>query len=286
MIPEIHSKQETFSINHASIRVALAYAFVLFLLPTALFALDRSSGDAMREDIHEQICAVFDAPRCTSADDEVEEDTPQGDVSADGDMSNDTGGSENGGDDSAGGGSGSNVDGSTGGPSSSSDTVPRGSVAVVVRSGDTVVRELYSLPTSGSATVSVTSTDKKHAVTVSAHSALVAVGATDDASSAFAVTDLVYYPSFSSFFLNCLTIAGIGEQCGQWQYSVNGSYPSSGLDAYRLGRCRHDVSEPHGLPDRGRVLVRGREGVHALWRPAGALLTAPLATHRESLRGA
>lgn len=232
-----------------SIRIALAYACALFLVPTAIIALDRSEAEALRDEVYGSMCAVFDAPRCATEGGEdtnnagtVEGDTDNGAGEDPGmedadareseenlDENADTGDTESESTDSTVG----NTGGSSG--SISSDTsMPSGNVAVVVQSEDKMIRTLYSLPSDEEATVPVTSTNKNHTVEVSAHSALSALLETDDASSAFAVSDLVYYPSFTSFFLNCLTITGEEEQCGQWQYSVNGTYPSVGLDAYRL----------------------------------------------------
>jgi len=47
--------------------------------------------------------------------------------------------------------------------------------------------------------------------------------------SGFSISDLQYYDSMSSFYLNCITDS-IGKECANWQYTVNGSYPSDGMD--------------------------------------------------------
>lgn len=67
---------------------------------------------------------------------------------------------------------------------------------------------------------------------ISGKSALAAVATVDSLSSSFNVTDLVYYPSFSSFFINCIQAGSVF--CSQWQYVVNDTYPFVGIDQITL----------------------------------------------------
>lgn len=59
-------------------------------------------------------------------------------------------------------------------------------------------------------------------------SALAALATVDNLSTSFNITDLVYYPSFSSFYVNCLQAGSVF--CGQWQYMVNDVSPFVGID--------------------------------------------------------
>lgn len=67
---------------------------------------------------------------------------------------------------------------------------------------------------------------------ISGKSALAAIATVDKDSPAFHITDLVYYPSFSSFFINCIQAGTV--LCSQWQYVVNDHYPFVGIDQVML----------------------------------------------------
>lgn len=114
-----------------------------------------------------------------------------------------------------------------GGSSGGNDTQ---SAKVSVRDKDGIVVSLDQSFTSGE-TVSITPTDGNPAVEVASASALALLVALDERSASFSITDLQYYPSFGAFFLNCIKTDG-KELCGQWQYTINGNYPSVGLDQY------------------------------------------------------
>lgn len=51
----------------------------------------------------------------------------------------------------------------------------------------------------------------------------------DILSSDFSISDLQYYDSFGSFYLRCIAHA-IGSKCDDWQYVVNDTYSSMGMD--------------------------------------------------------
>lgn len=66
-------------------------------------------------------------------------------------------------------------------------------------------------------------------------SALASLQTADDLSSDFALSDLVYYSSFDSLYVNCINIAAKSENaCGNWQYVVNSTYPAVGADKHIL----------------------------------------------------
>ncbi|KKR49036.1 MAG: hypothetical protein UT86_C0001G0008 [Candidatus Magasanikbacteria bacterium GW2011_GWC2_40_17] len=56
------------------------------------------------------------------------------------------------------------------------------------------------------------------------------------ATSTFFVSQLDYYDAYKSFYLNCLTLTAVSSTpvCGNWNYVVNGKYPSVGMDSYAL----------------------------------------------------
>ena len=64
---------------------------------------------------------------------------------------------------------------------------------------------------------------------VDAQSVLAILNDADTLSSDFNISNLTYYSSFGSLYLKCITDS-IGEQCDNWQYTVNNVYPSSGMD--------------------------------------------------------
>lgn len=45
----------------------------------------------------------------------------------------------------------------------------------------------------------------------------------------FSISNLTYFSSFGSLYLKCITDI-VGESCDNWQYVVDGSYPSVGMD--------------------------------------------------------
>ena len=65
--------------------------------------------------------------------------------------------------------------------------------------------------------------------TIDASSVLAMLGSADQASNDFSISNLTYFSSFDSLYLKCITSAS-GENCDNWQYSVNALYPSVGMD--------------------------------------------------------
>ncbi len=178
--------------------LAVLYGLFLAFFPLAGLAVDRPDRDAIRDEVNEQICSEYDLSRC-------------GDGSTDGG----TDGGESGGGDSGNG---------TGGGSGST-----AAVTFVLRTPEGIAYETaYTVPSNG--TTIVRSTNGTSRISISAQSALATLVSIDELSRAFTITDLAYYPSFGSFYLNCVEVRGEGNLCGSWQYSINGTYPIVGLD--------------------------------------------------------
>lgn len=89
----------------------------------------------------------------------------------------------------------------------------------VVFSGD------IPLPPSG--VISISDTDG-NMQGVDARSVLNIVKNADELSSDFNISQLIYYSSFSAFYLKCINIAS--ELCDGWMYKVNGESGESGMD--------------------------------------------------------
>ncbi|HWA32469.1 MAG TPA: prenyltransferase/squalene oxidase repeat-containing protein [Candidatus Paceibacterota bacterium] len=64
---------------------------------------------------------------------------------------------------------------------------------------------------------------------INADSVLYMLHDADQSSNAFDISDLVYYDSFGSFYLKCITDTK-GEECDNWQYVVDGASPSESID--------------------------------------------------------
>lgn len=84
---------------------------------------------------------------------------------------------------------------------------------------------------------SATSTADQSVMTTSTgQNVLAALLIADATSTAFKVSEVLYYPSFNSFYLNCLELASPTSTtaCANWNYVVNGVYPNIGMDSYAL----------------------------------------------------
>lgn len=64
---------------------------------------------------------------------------------------------------------------------------------------------------------------------VDARSVLKLLNDADNASSDFNISSLIYYPSFSAFYLKCIEVSG-EDLCDDWQYTVDGDSPGVGMD--------------------------------------------------------
>ncbi|MBI2459207.1 MAG: hypothetical protein HYV53_01485 [Parcubacteria group bacterium] len=103
---------------------------------------------------------------------------------------------------------------------------------ITIRHGATVVFSgAVALPASNAAPVNIAPTNASSTVAVPARSFLSVLNILDAAQNEFAMTDLQYYSSFNSFFINCLAIVSeTNPLCGSWQYNLNGVDPSFGVD--------------------------------------------------------
>ncbi|MBI5230217.1 MAG: terpene cyclase/mutase family protein [Candidatus Magasanikbacteria bacterium] len=74
-----------------------------------------------------------------------------------------------------------------------------------------------------------------HQVTTTS-SVLTALIDADTLSDAFSIIKLDYYDAYKSFYLDCITVQTTTSTnaCGNWNYVVNGIYPSVGMDSYAL----------------------------------------------------
>ncbi|MBP9749348.1 MAG: hypothetical protein KBD21_01280 [Candidatus Pacebacteria bacterium] len=179
---------------------AVLYGFLLALFPLDGIAVERPDHEAIRDEVHEQICSEYDLSRCN-------DDVPNDDDASDGESGGGTGGT-----------------GGGGGGSASPDAV-----TFVLRTPEGIAYETtYTVPSNG--TTIVRSTNGTDRISVSMQSALASLVSIDEMSRAFRITDLTYYPSFDSFYLNCVEVRNEGDLCGSWQYSINGTNPTVGLD--------------------------------------------------------
>lgn len=103
---------------------------------------------------------------------------------------------------------------------------------ITIRNGSAIAFSgAVVLPASNAAAVDISPTGATSTVAVSARSLLSALETVDAAQNEFAISDLQYYSSFNSFFINCITMAAEANPlCGSWQYTLNGVDPGVGVD--------------------------------------------------------
>ncbi len=113
---------------------------------------------------------------------------------------------------------------------------PSNTATITVRNGARIIAggsvEL-SQDASATTTLSTTSGDP-HDILV--NSVLNQLSVMDAATSSFAISDLQYFSSFNSFFLNCIEAPAdpASPLCGSWLYVVNGTDPGIGMDSKAL----------------------------------------------------
>lgn len=112
------------------------------------------------------------------------------------------------------------------------DHAPLPTATFIIRSGDTVLYDgSVTIPAEGSTEIT-DSTGTPHSV--SSRSVLALLFSLDTAHDEFAITNLAYYSSFSSFYLKCLTPSAGTELCDNWQYAVGSTMPFTSIDATTL----------------------------------------------------
>ncbi len=102
-------------------------------------------------------------------------------------------------------------------------------VRVIVRHGENIVfDDVVDLPE----TPNIDVTDNTGtARSIPSSSVLSLVSIADALSEELNISDLAYYSSFDSFIINCINIASLGSnECYNWQYVVNDTYPYVGVD--------------------------------------------------------
>lgn len=96
------------------------------------------------------------------------------------------------------------------------------------KGGVAIFNGSISLPGSGMAELLDT---KGNSHPVDARSVLSIVSNGDSESADFEISNLMYYSSFSAFYLKCIQVNLTGEElCDNWQYKVDGENPSVGMD--------------------------------------------------------
>ncbi|MDE2399961.1 MAG: terpene cyclase/mutase family protein [Patescibacteria group bacterium] len=101
------------------------------------------------------------------------------------------------------------------------------SVNLTVRDGATIVFSgAVTLPTTITSLNDATNTP--HTINSSSVLSVLDSAATGTGSN-FSISNLTYFSSFDSLYLKCITDPS-GEKCDNWQYAVNGSGPSVGMD--------------------------------------------------------
>jgi len=101
---------------------------------------------------------------------------------------------------------------------------------LIADEGNVVLDKNVPLPEEGMLTVTDTQSSSQD---INSRSVLAVLYALDEIDDTFAISDLVYYPSFSAFYLKCITLSG-EEKCNYWLYKVNDDAPSMGMDSFIL----------------------------------------------------
>lgn len=102
-----------------------------------------------------------------------------------------------------------------------------GDINLVVKNNGAVVLSV-AVPLPGAGIVDVSdSGGNPHSI--DARSVLNIVSLADASSSDFDISNLIYYSSFSAFYLKCIKVSG-SDLCDLWQYKVNGTDPGMGMD--------------------------------------------------------
>ncbi len=120
-------------------------------------------------------------------------------------------------------------------------TTPTETVQITIRAGDTIATSSLIALSPNATTTSITPTGTTTPITSSAKSVLAALELLAASSTDFTISDLQYYASYGAFYLNCLSVPAASSTplCSKWQYSVNGTTPSVGMDSYQLSD--HDI---------------------------------------------
>jgi len=100
-------------------------------------------------------------------------------------------------------------------------------INLTIRNGnDAIFSGAIPLPPVGSTTLTDIDSNSHD---VDARSVLSIMHIADTLSDDFSISNLTYFSSFGSLYLNCITLNS-GEYCDDWQYVVNDIYPFVGMD--------------------------------------------------------
>lgn len=155
-------------------------------------------------------------------------------------------------------GSGSGTGSSSGTGTSTPITTPSmGTAHLLVRDGATIAWSGDVTFPIGTSTTDVTPTEVTHPnssatpIAVSDQSLLGVLEHVQQSETAFSLSNIEYYTSFSEFLLDCVTVPSVSSNpaCYNWQYQINGVYPFQSIDQYTL----HDgdtVNLYFGSPNR------------------------------------
>lgn len=115
--------------------------------------------------------------------------------------------------------------------------LPLDTVTISLRDNGVLVGPFtVTLPSATAPAVPITATGDSASHDVPARSVLAALTTLDATTTSFDITNLQYFPSFSSFIVNCISVpsANSAPDCYNWTYAVNGSFPQVGMDATTL----------------------------------------------------
>lgn len=100
---------------------------------------------------------------------------------------------------------------------------------LIIRNNENIIWQgSISLPEAGNISLN-DSTGVAH--NINSQSVLALLYSASQSSHAFSISNLVYYDSFNSFYLKCITSSDGVELCDNWQYSVGNSTPSQSIDS-------------------------------------------------------
>lgn len=121
-------------------------------------------------------------------------------------------------------------------PNTSTSTpmsIPTETVHLNIRAGATVFGPYnVTLPIGTTTTIQSTNAGVQ---SITSDSVLAALEAESASTTDYIISDLEYYASYGSFYLKCLSLSGTTTPaCSSWNYQVNGTSPSVGMDQKRV----------------------------------------------------
>lgn len=104
----------------------------------------------------------------------------------------------------------------------SSNTAKAADVNITIRSGNTIFF-------SGPVTLRESGNIELNSHPLNSNSVLSVINDADISSEDFTISDIQYYDSYGSFYLKCIN-SSVGNDCDNWQYTVDDVYPGIGMD--------------------------------------------------------